>query len=60
VVVAASAAHRAEAFAGARQAIDRLKEEAPIWKREVEEGEGGETARWVDGTAPSADRDRAE
>src|SRR5437763_2820458 len=36
VIVAASAPHRAEAFAGAREAIDRIKAEAPIWKREVE------------------------
>jgi molybdenum cofactor biosynthesis protein MoaC/molybdopterin converting factor subunit 1 len=34
VLVAVSAAHRAEAFAGARAAIDRIKEEAPIWKTE--------------------------
>ncbi|HLI31681.1 MAG TPA: molybdenum cofactor biosynthesis protein MoaE [Solirubrobacteraceae bacterium] len=34
VVIAASAAHRAEAFAGAREAIDLIKELAPIWKRE--------------------------
>jgi MoaE-MoaD fusion protein len=38
VVVAASAAHRDEAFAGAREAIDRIKAEAPIWKREVRAG----------------------
>src|SRR5579871_4452424 len=37
VVVAAAAAHRAEAFAGAREIIDRIKAEASIWKRE--EGE---------------------
>ena len=36
VIVAVSAAHREEAFAGAREAIDRIKAEAPIWKREVE------------------------
>lgn len=35
VVVAVSAAHRDEAFAGAREAIDRIKAEAPIWKREA-------------------------
>jgi MoaE-MoaD fusion protein len=35
VVVAVSAAHREEAFAGAREAIDRIKAEAPIWKAEV-------------------------
>jgi MoaE-MoaD fusion protein len=37
VAVAASAPHRSEAFAGAREIIDRIKAEAPIWKRE--EGE---------------------
>lgn len=34
VVVAASAAHRKEAFAACRLAIDRIKETVPIWKRE--------------------------
>jgi molybdopterin synthase catalytic subunit len=48
VVVAVSAPHRGEAFAGAREIIDRLKAEAPIWKKEVEGGEG----RWVEGTRP--------
>ncbi len=52
VVVAVSAAHREEAFAGAREAIDRIKAEAPIWKQEVE-GEGnGESRRWVEGSTP--------
>jgi MoaE-MoaD fusion protein len=36
VVVAVSAPHREEAFAGAREAIDRIKAEAPIWKLEAE------------------------
>jgi molybdopterin synthase catalytic subunit len=49
VIVAVSAAHREEAFAGAREAIDRIKAEAPIWKREVER-DG--TTRWVEGEAP--------
>lgn len=49
VVVAVAAAHRGEAFAGAREAIDRIKAEAPIWKREIEGGE----ARWVEGTSPA-------
>jgi molybdopterin synthase catalytic subunit len=44
VVIAVSAPHRAEAFAGARAIIDRLKEEVPIWKQE--EGE------WVAGHLP--------
>jgi MoaE-MoaD fusion protein len=37
VLVAVSAPHRPEAFAGAREAIDRIKAEAPIWKLEAEE-----------------------
>ncbi|MEB3196801.1 MAG: molybdenum cofactor biosynthesis protein MoaE [Candidatus Sericytochromatia bacterium] len=43
VVVGVSAAHRQEAFEAARYGIDRLKREAPIWKRE--HFEGGEA--WV-------------
>lgn len=46
VIVAVSAPHRAEAFDGAREAIDRIKAEAPIWKREVE-GDG--SSSWVEG-----------
>ncbi len=48
VVVAVSAPHRAEAFAAARQIIDRLKAEAPIWKREEGEWVKGETPRVPD------------
>jgi molybdopterin synthase catalytic subunit/molybdopterin converting factor small subunit len=51
VVVAASAPHRPEAFAGAREIIDRIKAEAPIWKRE--EGE------WVAGAVPAAEEETA-
>jgi molybdopterin synthase catalytic subunit/molybdopterin converting factor small subunit len=36
VVVVVSAPHRPEAFAGAREAIDRIKAEAPIWKLQAE------------------------
>jgi MoaE-MoaD fusion protein len=50
VVVAVAAAHRGPAFAAAREAIDRIKAEAPIWKREVE----GEHARWGEGKLPPA------
>jgi MoaE-MoaD fusion protein len=53
VVVAVSAAHRAEAFAGAREVIDRIKAEAPIWKREVTGEDRGGKRAWVEGTAPS-------
>jgi molybdopterin synthase catalytic subunit len=38
VIVAASAAHRDEAFSAAREAIDRIKTEAPIWKVEIDAG----------------------
>jgi molybdopterin synthase catalytic subunit len=44
VIVAVSAAHRREAFAGAREIIDAIKARAPIWK--TEEGE------WVEGAPP--------
>jgi molybdopterin converting factor subunit 1 len=50
VVVAVAAAHRGPAFAAAREAIDRIKAEAPIWKREVEDGR----TEWVEGTPPPA------
>lgn len=36
VVIAASSAHRAEAFAAARAAIDRIKERLPVWKVEID------------------------
>ena len=41
VVVAVSAGHRPQAFAAAREGIDRLKAEVPIWKQE----------HWTDGEA---------
>jgi molybdopterin synthase catalytic subunit/ketosteroid isomerase-like protein len=50
VVVAASAPHRGEAFAGAREIIDEVKARAPIWKRE-------EGVEWVEGTPPAAEGD---
>jgi len=50
VLVAVSAPHRPEAFAGAREIIDRVKAAAPIWKQEVDDG----AASWVDGTTPPA------
>jgi MoaE-MoaD fusion protein len=49
VIVCASAPHRGQAFAGAREAIDRIKAEAPIWKSEHMAGEPG---RWVAGSEP--------
>lgn len=44
VIVAVSAGHREEAFAGAREIIDRVKAQAPIWKREISEDGSG---RWI-------------
>jgi molybdopterin synthase catalytic subunit len=35
VVIAASAAHRGEAFEACHRAIDHLKESVPIWKKEI-------------------------
>ena len=43
VVVVVCAAHRAEAFDGARDLIDRIKAEAAIWKQQILAG----TAHWV-------------
>ena len=53
VIVAASAAHRAEAFAGAREIIDEIKGCAPIWKVEVD----GQERRRVEGAKPSRMQD---
>jgi molybdopterin converting factor subunit 1 len=49
VLVAVSASHREEAFGGAREIIDRIKAEAPIWKKEIQGSGGG----WVAGTPPA-------
>jgi molybdopterin synthase catalytic subunit len=38
VVVAVSAPHRQDALAACKDAIDRLKETVPLWKKEVYEG----------------------
>ena len=38
VVIAVSAAHRADALAACKDAIDTLKETVPLWKKEVYEG----------------------
>jgi molybdopterin synthase catalytic subunit len=35
VVIAVSAAHRGDALAACRDAIDRLKERVPLWKKEI-------------------------
>ena len=35
IVAAAASAHRAEAFAACREAVERVKAELPVWKREL-------------------------
>ena len=47
LLVAVSSAHRKEAFEACHALVDRLKEEVPIWKKEV--FEGGE--EWIEGDA---------
>ena len=50
VIIAVGTPHRAEAFEACRYVIDRIKEEVPIWKKEVDEHGQGE---WVEGCVPS-------
>jgi molybdopterin synthase catalytic subunit len=47
VIVAVSAAHRAEAFEACRHGIERLKADVPIWKKE---GLVSGDAHWVMGS----------
>jgi molybdopterin synthase catalytic subunit len=47
VAIAVSSEHRAEAFEAGRYAIDRIKTEVPIWKKEMMSGKGG---IWAQGT----------
>ncbi|MEO6213092.1 MAG: molybdenum cofactor biosynthesis protein MoaE [Vicinamibacterales bacterium] len=51
VVIAAAAAHRADAFGAARYAIERIKQITPIWKHE--HFDGGVT--WVEGATADPD-----
>ena len=47
VAIAVSSEHRAEAFEAGRYAIDRIKTEVPIWKKETTSHKGG---IWAEGT----------
>lgn len=51
VAIAASSPHRAGAFAAARYTIERVKQIAPIWKREY--FDGGD--HWIEGAAAHPD-----
>lgn len=58
VAIAASSPHRAEAFAACRYVIERIKQIAPVWKREF--FEGGDV--WIEGAVadPSDEAAREE
>ena len=51
LVIAVASPHRREAFEGCQDAVERIKEALPIWKKEV--CENGEV--WIEGdpAAPS-------
>jgi molybdopterin synthase catalytic subunit len=55
VLIAAASAHRADAFAACRYAIERVKQIAPVWKHE--HFEGGEV--WIEGATADPDDDAA-
>ncbi len=48
LVVAVSAAHRADAFEAALRAVDRVKETVPVWKKEW----GPDGSHWQEGVQP--------
>ena len=48
LVVAVSAAHRADAFEAALRAVDRVKETVPVWKKEW----GPDGSHWQEGIQP--------
>jgi molybdopterin synthase catalytic subunit len=55
VVIAAGAAHRADAFQVCRYAIERIKQIAPVWKHEFfEDGDA-----WVEGAVADPDDEAA-
>jgi len=55
VAIAAASPHRANAFAACRYAIERIKQIAPIWKREY--FDGGDV--WVEGATADPEDDEA-
>jgi molybdopterin synthase catalytic subunit len=55
VAIAAAAPHRADAYAACRYAIERVKQIAPIWKREY--FDGGDV--WIEGARADPDDERA-
>lgn len=55
VAIAVASAHRADAFSACRYAIERVKQIAPIWKREF--FEGGDV--WIEGATADPEDDEA-
>ena len=55
IVIVTASAHRADAFAACRYAIERVKQIAPIWKHEY--FEGGDV--WIEGAVAAADDESA-
>ena len=55
VAIAAASPHRADSFAASRYAIERIKQIAPIWKREF--FEGGDV--WIEGATADPEDARA-
>lgn len=55
IVIAAASAHRADAFAATRYAIERVKQIVPIWKRE--HFDGGDI--WLEGATADPDDEAA-
>jgi molybdopterin synthase catalytic subunit len=55
VAIAAASSHRADAYAACRYAIERVKQIAPIWKREF--FMGGDV--WIEGATADPDDARA-
>jgi molybdopterin synthase catalytic subunit len=55
VVIAAASPHRGDAFAACRYAIERVKQIAPIWKREI--FDSGQA--WIEGSTADPDDETA-
>jgi molybdopterin synthase catalytic subunit len=55
VVIAVASAHRSQAYAACRYAIERIKQIAPIWKREY--FEGGDV--WIEGATADPNDEQA-
>lgn len=55
VAIAAASPHRGHAFSACRYAIERVKQIAPIWKREF--FDGGDV--WIEGATADPDDERA-